>query len=57
MPWRENDWAIRRKNNKPVLNADLWRILDELLEKHVVQCRWVKGHSGADDEWALALRP
>lgn len=47
--WRENDWVIRRKNNKPVLNADLWRILDELLEKHVVQCRWVKGHSGDRD--------
>ena len=44
------DGWIRRKNNKPVPNADLWKVLDELLvEKHTVECKWVKGHSGNPD--------
>jgi len=47
--WRRGGWVIRRKNNKPVKNADLWQILDELLEKHSVECKWVKGHSGDPD--------
>jgi len=47
--WRRGGWVIRRKNNKPVKNADLWQILDELLEKHSVECKWVKGHSGSPD--------
>ena len=29
-------------------NAELWRTLDGLLQKHTVACHWVKGH--ADDE-------
>jgi ribonuclease HI len=47
--WRENGWVIRRKNNKPVPNADLWKVLDELLEQHTVECKWVRGHSGSPD--------
>jgi ribonuclease HI len=47
--WREGGWVIRRKNNKPVPNADLWKVLDELVEKHTVECKWVKGHSGNPD--------
>ena len=49
--WRSGGWVIPRKNNQPVKNADLWQILDELVEKHAVECKWVKGHSGnADNE-------
>ena len=44
--WRKGGWVIRRKNSKPVTNADLWKILDELVEKHTVECKWVRGHSG-----------
>ena len=47
--WRDSGWVIRRKNNKPVPNADLWKILDELVEKHTVECKWVRGHSGSPD--------
>ena len=47
--WRENGWVIRRKNNKPVPNADLWKLLDELVEQHTVECKWVRGHSGSPD--------
>jgi ribonuclease HI len=47
--WRSSGWVIRRKNNKPVPNSDLWQLLDELLTKHTVECRWVRGHSGDSD--------
>lgn len=47
--WRSGGWVIRRKNNKPVPNSDLWQVLDELLTKHTVECRWVRGHSGDSD--------
>jgi ribonuclease HI len=47
--WRDNGWVVRRKNNKPVPNADLWKLLDELVEKHTVECKGVRGHSGSPD--------
>lgn len=42
--WRKNGWKTASK--KPVKNADLWRLLDEQVNKHQIQWRWVKGHSG-----------
>lgn len=42
--WRHNGWKTSQK--KPVKNSDLWEQLDKLNEKHVVDWRWVKGHSG-----------
>ncbi len=42
--WQSNNW-IRNKNN-PVLNSDLWKQLVELLSKHTVHIKWVKGHAG-----------
>lgn len=42
--WRKNGW--RTANKKPVKNADLWRRLDEAVQKHNVSWHWVKGHSG-----------
>ncbi len=27
-------------------NADLWQLLDELVNQHQVEWRWVRGHSG-----------
>jgi ribonuclease HI len=47
--WRVSGWVIRRKNNRPVPNADLWKMLDELVEQHTVECKWVRGHSGSPD--------
>jgi ribonuclease HI len=47
--WRDSGWVIHRKNNKPVPNADLWKILDELVDQHTVECKWVRGHSGSPD--------
>jgi ribonuclease HI len=47
--WRKSGWIIRRNNSQPVVNADLWKVLDELVEKHVVTCMWVRGHTGHPD--------
>lgn len=42
--WVKNGW--RRKDNKPVLNCDLWKQIYTLAEKFSIQCVHVKGHSG-----------
>jgi ribonuclease HI len=42
--WKKNGWKTAAK--KPVLNADLWREIDSLRERHTVEWRWVKGHDG-----------
>lgn len=42
--WQRNGWKTAAK--KPVKNQDLWRLLMPQLEKHQVDFRWVKGHSG-----------
>ena len=42
--WKSNNW--KTANRKPVKNVDLWKTLDEAANKHVVEWRWVKGHSG-----------
>ena len=41
--WRSNNWMRNKK--EPALNPDLWGQLLDLLGKHEVSCRWVKGHS------------
>ena len=42
--WKANGW--RTANKKPVLNQDLWKRLDEALQRHDVAWHWVKGHAG-----------
>ena len=42
--WKKNGWKTASK--KPVKNADLWRALDEEIQRHEIEWRWVKGHSG-----------
>ncbi|MBE7024296.1 MAG: ribonuclease HI [Ruminococcaceae bacterium] len=42
--WRENGWMRNKK--EPALNPDLWERLLDLLDKHVVELVWVKGHAG-----------
>lgn len=41
--WRGNNWM--RTKNEEAKNADLWKQLLSLMEKHEVRFRWVKGHS------------
>ena len=42
--WKSNGWRTAAK--KPVKNTDLWQKLDEMAQRHTIQWRWVKGHSG-----------
>ncbi len=44
--WKQTGW--KTSNKKPVKNADLWRMLDEVASMHSVQWVWVKGHAGHD---------
>ena len=45
--WKKNGW--RTANRKAVKNIDLWQQLDELIDIHKVKLKWVKGHSGHDE--------
>jgi len=40
--WRAANWMRNKK--EVALNADLWRVLLLLLEKHEVRFIWVRGH-------------
>lgn len=42
--WKKRNW--KTANKKPVMNAELWRQLDELVAAHDIKWEWVKGHSG-----------
>ena len=42
--WEANNW-YRNKKEK-ALNIDLWLDLLDILDKHQVRFRWVKGHAG-----------
>ena len=42
--WKKRDW--RTSDKKPVKNAELWRELDSLAQRHKIEWIWVKGHAG-----------
>jgi len=42
--WKKRGWKTAAKT--PVKNEDLWRRLDAAIEKHDIEWRWIKGHSG-----------
>ena len=42
--WKRKGW--RNASKKPVMNADLWMQLDELVQQFEISWLWVKGHSG-----------
>lgn len=42
--WKARGWKTAAK--KPVKNDDLWRELDEQVNRHQVKWVWVKGHAG-----------
>ena len=52
--WKRKNWKTAA--GKPVKNAELWRELDEVSQKHMIDWRWVKGHAGDEgNERADAL--
>lgn len=42
--WKKRGWLTAAK--QPVKNADLWRQLDEQVNRHQVTWEWVRGHRG-----------
>lgn len=42
--WKKRGWKTAAK--QPVKNADLWRLLDEQVNRHQVSWQWVRGHTG-----------
>lgn len=42
--WKRNGWRTAAK--QAVKNADLWQRLDEQNQRHQVDWRWVRGHTG-----------
>ena len=52
--WKARGWMT--SDRKPVRNVDLWRELDALAQRHRIEWRWVRGHSGhPENERADAL--
>ena len=45
--WKRNGWRTTTK--KPVVNQDLWRQLDEQLNRHRARWTWTKGHASHGD--------
>ena len=45
--WKRKGWITSAK--KPVMNADLWRELDEEVSRHKTTWTWTKGHAAHDD--------
>ena len=44
--WKRNGWKTR---TGPVKNVDLWQRLEAALERHQVEWRWVRGHTGVPE--------
>lgn len=42
--WKARGW--KKADKKPVMNDDLWKMLDVEAARHEVKWHWVKGHSG-----------
>ncbi len=45
--WKRNGWLTKAK--KPVMNQDLWVVLDRLAAQHHVTWKWTKGHADHPD--------
>lgn len=42
--WKARGW--RTASKQPVKNQDLWERLDAAVQRHKIDWRWVKGHTG-----------
>jgi ribonuclease HI len=45
--WKRKGWLTAAK--KPVVNQDLWKALDEEVERHKTTWSWTKGHASHKD--------
>ena len=37
---------MENADKKAVKNVDLWKQLDDVIQRHTIDWQWVKGHSG-----------
>ena len=44
--WKKKNWV--KSDKKPVINTDLWKVLDNLNSQKNIQWNWVKGHAGVE---------
>jgi ribonuclease HI len=44
--WIANGWRAGGRRARPLKNVRLWQRLAEQLQRHEVDCQWVRGHSG-----------
>lgn len=44
--WKKRGW--RKADKKPVVNIDLWKELDALVQDKTIEWKWVKGHAGVE---------
>lgn len=45
--WKAKGWKTASK--KPVKNKELWQRLDKAISPHEIEWKWVKGHSGHEE--------
>ena len=45
--WKKRNWKTASRT--AVKNEDLWRRLDDAIQRHTIEWAWVKGHSGDKD--------
>lgn len=45
--WKQNGW--RTADGRPVLNQDLWKELDRLVQCHRIHWVWVRGHADHEE--------
>ncbi len=42
--WKKRGWKTAAR--KPVKNQDLWQALDDAVQRHDIDWKWVRGHDG-----------
>ena len=45
--WKAKGWKTASK--KPVKNKELWQRLDKAISPHEIEWKWIKGHSGHEE--------
>ncbi len=45
--WQRKNW--KKADNKPVLNADLWKLFVRASANHKLKIHWIKGHAGHEE--------
>jgi len=45
--WKRNGWMT--KEQKPVLNQDLWQALEAAVARHQTEWTWTKGHAAHEE--------